>query len=158
LSHDDLPGVDADPEPKTSPKQLLEPPPHRAGRFERPFGVVLVGGGRAEHRHDGVAGELLDGPAGLPDFGRHRVVEAVEERSRPFGVLGVRTGGGAHEVSEEDGCELAFDAGLRRLDRVPARGAEPGCGGNGGAALETRRHGHILPRLIRSFQSGGAES
>jgi Adenylate and Guanylate cyclase catalytic domain len=140
-SDDDLPGVDADPQPKTSPKQLLESPPHREGRFERSLGVVLLGGGRTEHGHDGVAGELLDSPAGLPDFRRHGFVEAVEERSRAFGVLGVRKGGGADEVSEKDGRQLAFDAARGRLDRLSARGAEPRCGGNRGAALETCRHG-----------------
>jgi hypothetical protein len=140
-SDDDLPGVDADPKPKTSPKQLLEPSPHREGCFERPLGVVLVGGGRTEHGHDGVAGELLDGAAGLSDFGRHRFVEAVEEGARPFGVLGVRKGRVADEVSKEDGRELAFDAALGRFDRLPARGAEPRCGGNRGPTLETCRHG-----------------
>src|SRR5262245_16178246 len=88
LSHDALPGVDADPELHTSANQLREPPLHRNRRVERPLGVVLMGGGNTEHCHDGVADELLDGAPRLPDLGRHRIVEAVEQCSRPFGVLG----------------------------------------------------------------------
>ena len=51
---------------------------------------------------------------------RHGLVEAVEHRSRPFGILSVRQGGGADEVREEHGCQLALDAGLRRHERMPA--------------------------------------
>ena len=52
---------------------------------ERPLGMVLVRGRRAERRHDGVADELLDRAARAVDLGGHRVVEAVEHRARRSG-------------------------------------------------------------------------
>ena len=65
----------------------LEPPQHRERRVESALGMVLERGRSAERRHDGVARELLDRPAGRLDLGRHRVVEPVEQRPRPFGIL-----------------------------------------------------------------------
>jgi hypothetical protein len=56
-------------EPPAAAALLLDHPAHRrlhaGGRAHRPLGVVLVRGGRAEHRHQPVAGELVDVPAEL---------------------------------------------------------------------------------------------
>ena len=43
--------------------QLVDGPKHFEGAPHRPFGIVLVGYGGAEHGHDGIADELLHRPA-----------------------------------------------------------------------------------------------
>src|ERR671936_77575 len=43
---------------------------------------------QASGRHDRVAGELLDRPAGAVDFLRHRIVEAFEQNARALRILG----------------------------------------------------------------------
>ena len=82
--------------------------------MERPLGVILERSRRPECRHYCVAGELLDGPTGALDLGRHRVVEAVEQRTRALRILRVGERGRADEVGEDDGRELAL-LGRRRV-------------------------------------------
>jgi hypothetical protein len=82
---------------------------------QRAFGVIFLRRRCPEGGHDRVPYELFDRSAGVVDFGRHRVVEAIEERSRPLWILRGAELGRADEVGENDRGELAFLAGLAAL-------------------------------------------
>ena len=93
--------------------------------------MILLRRGRTEGGHDCVAGELLDRSAGVGDLGRHRVVEPIEQGTRPLGVLGIRERRRADEVCEEDRCELPLLDLLGRFgDRAATAGAEEGRSGS----------------------------
>ena len=84
--------------------------------MKRTFRMILVGRGRSEGGHDGIADELLDRATGIGDLGRHSVVEPVEQGARSLSVLGARERRRAHEVGEKNRCELPLlDGGPRRL-------------------------------------------
>ena len=118
LPDDDLAGVD--PDAKLQPLvQLTHPPQHRQRRVQRPLGVVLERGGRAERGHHRIARELLDGAAGVLDLLGHRVVEAVQERARPLRVLRVAELSRADEIREQHRCELSLLDRLRHVLIVP---------------------------------------
>src|SRR6185503_10490215 len=122
------------------------------GRRHRAHGVVLVGDGGAEERHDAVAGVLVDRSLVAMDAVREDPEEAIEE-AMPF--LGIDALGELHrarDVGEEDGDWLALaleralggedllhevarrvgarlGGGRRRRQARPARVAEPRLGG-----------------------------
>jgi hypothetical protein len=68
-------------------EQLAQPALHAERRVERALRMILERGRRAEGRHHGVADELLDRASRLLDLLRHRVVEAIEQSSRPLRIL-----------------------------------------------------------------------
>ena len=123
-SHDDLAGVDPDPQRELSGERLRQPPLHRQRCMQRPLGVVLLRGRCAESSHDRVADELLHGAARAVDLGGHCVVEAVEHRARALGVARVGELGRADEVREEDRRDLALLARFRARDGCGADWAE----------------------------------
>ena len=87
----------------------------------RPFGVVLVQDGHAEHGDDGVADELLHRPAvGLDRLASHGVV-AAQEAVDQLGVVALRERGEADEVAEERGDDAAL-FGVARGRPLPAGG------------------------------------
>ena len=68
--------------------QLRDSLLHRHCGAERACRVVLVRDGRTEHRHDRIAGVLIDRPAESPDL----VGECVEEGGEdPAHFLGIET-------------------------------------------------------------------
>ncbi len=87
---------------------------------DRPFGVVLVGCGRAEHGHDGIPDELLDGPAKGLDVLAEQLEVGVHQRVDVLGVGVVRPRGKADDVAEEDGDDLPL------LGRMSGLGLDPG--------------------------------
>ncbi len=100
----------------------LERRPHGA------LGVVLVRLRHAEHRQHGIAHELLEEPAVAFDLARQPVERRPDERLDDLGVLALGEFGGADQVGEQRGRELALPTGRARagrLERRPARRAEP---------------------------------
>ena len=140
LADDDLAGVDADPQRERLAEQLAQAPLHRQRPVQRPLGVILERNGGAEHRHHGVAGELLDGPAGGIDFLGHGIVEAVEQRPRSLRILRPAELGRADEVGEHDRRELPFAPVRVRIHRSPARQAEACSLGKSGATGSAHIH------------------
>ncbi len=116
---DDLAGVDADAHPRRHSEPALDLVTelgrrgrHGQTRADRSLGVVLVGAVQTEHRHDGVADELLDDPAVRLD-GRLPAGEAGGDDGP--GVLRVQLpgqDGEVHEVGEQDADQLALLAPL----------------------------------------------
>ena len=80
-------------------------------RAHGPLGVVLVGDGRPEDRHHGIPDELLDRPAVELDLRPQARVVGADARPDVLGICGLRGGGEADEVAEEDGDDLALLAG-----------------------------------------------
>jgi hypothetical protein len=109
LADDHLSGVHADANAERASEDVGYPPPQRQRGMERPLGVVLVRSGGAEHRHDGVARELLQRAARELDLGRERVVEALEKHPRALGIL-LAEAGRVDEVGEQRGGELPLHA------------------------------------------------
>ena len=127
LAHDDLSGIEAHANRKIQSArqpQLIGVGPERVAQVQRgeagALRVVLVGDGRAEQRHDAVAGVLV-----------HRAFEAVHavgedgeeaiEDAVPF--LRIHLLGQFHralDVGEQDGhlLALAFEGGLGLQDFV----------------------------------------
>ena len=93
--------------------------PHRA------LGVVLVSDRRPEDGHDGVADELLDGPAEALDVGLGALVVRTQRRADVLRVGAVGPVCEPDEVDEEHGHDLAL-LSVRRLgcERTAAREAE----------------------------------
>ena len=80
------------------------------------LGVVLGRGRRPPHGHDGVADELLDGPAVHADDPPADVEVAREELAHLLGVARLGQRSEAHEVGEEDGDEAPLCRRLRPDD------------------------------------------
>ena len=152
----DLSGVQPHPYPDRDPvsaERLFGVALHRLlhaqGRVAGPHGVVLVGDGRPEQRHDPVAHHLVHGALVAVDGLHHALEDRVEELAR---LLGIAVGQELHrplEVREEDGdlLALAFQGGLggedllgQVLGGVRLRGGRMnrgrGASGYGLAALE----------------------
>ena len=82
---DDLSGVDAHPELEPHPvvalelgAETLDQPAQLVGRPHRAYGVVLMYGRHAKHRHHGVADELLDCPS-VAHYHTPRLLEVARE-------------------------------------------------------------------------------
>jgi len=97
---------------------------------DRSFRVVLLRHGRAPYRHDGVADELLDGPAVAIDQRARRVEVARQELADLFGVARLGERGEADQVGEEHRDELALGDRGGPVAMLGARG------GGGDAASE----------------------
>jgi hypothetical protein len=77
-------------------------------RIARPLGMVLMGDGCPEERHDAVAGVLVDGALEAVDAVRQDLEEAVEDAVPLLGVHLLGQLQGALHVSEEHGHLLAL--------------------------------------------------
>ena len=76
--------------------------------MQRALSVVLERGRSAEHRHHGVACELLDGTARPLDLLAHCVVERLEAHPHALRIAIAGVLGRADQVGEENGDELAL--------------------------------------------------
>ena len=120
---DDLAGVHTDPQGERGRLWVGSGRVTKRQRGEQcAVGVIAVGLGDAEYRHDGVADEFLDRPAMLADdLARDRVV-AAEHGARVLGVVGLTERRRSGDVGEQHGDDAAFfghDAILAVL--APAR-------------------------------------
>ena len=89
-----------------------QPGAHRA------LGVVLVRRRHAEHAHDGVADELLDGAAVRLDDPPRRAVVAAQQRVDVLRVVALAQRREPDDVAEEGGDDAAF-LGASRLRAAP---------------------------------------
>jgi hypothetical protein len=96
-------------------------------RAHRPLGVVLVRNRRAVHGHDGVADELLDGPAVPLELLPQRLVVPAEKRPDVLRVEPLCTGGRADEVDEDGRDDLALLTGGGRFDQRRAAAVAEAC-------------------------------
>ena len=110
-----LAGGDADPDRQV---ELLAGGEHAQRAADRPLGVVLVGDGGAEHGHDAVADELVQGAAQAFDLGPQPDVVGAQQGADVLGVGLVGAGGEAHQVTEQHRDQAAF------LGRGPGRGGQ----------------------------------
>jgi hypothetical protein len=115
LADHDLAGVEAHARREgdaSLPFQLLHVVSELIGELQRrvacAVGVILVGDGRAEERHDAVAGVLIDRALEAVDTVRQDREEAVENRVPGLGVDALCEIHGALEVHEQHGHELAL--------------------------------------------------
>ena len=129
--HDGLAGVDRRPgrevESRPLTVQVLERGEDAESSTHRSFGIVAVGYRRAEHRHDGVADELLEDPAVPLDLRLCSCEIGLEALPDVLRIGLVRASGEAHEVDEQHGDELSLlrDAGVGNQRRAAVQ-AEPG--------------------------------
>ena len=94
--------------------QLLDRLEDAKPRADGPLGVVLVRDRRAEHRHHGVADELLDRPSVQLDLVPELSVVRADAGANVLRVSCLRGGREADEVAEEDSHDLAFFLHRRR--------------------------------------------
>ena len=95
----------------------LERGPHR------PLGVVFVGDGRPEQRHDGVADDLVDLTPEGGDVGDEPFEAAVDEVLHVLGVSRLGESGEPDQVGEQDRGDAPLVG--PEHERVAARRAEP---------------------------------
>ena len=126
-----LPRLDADPHLEGSRQAFgaAEAPHALADRHTRPDGsdrIVLMDMGQAEHRHDGVADELLRAAAqGLQLLGRG-LEESAHHLARAFRIQRLRQPRRVDQVGEQDGDHLAFLRAEQGADNRAAVRAKPG--------------------------------
>ena len=122
-SHQRLAGVDADPhrqlERGMGPVQLGNRIQHAQRAPHRPLRVVLVNRRDAEHRHDGVTDELVQGAADALDLTTQPGVERAKHGPYVLGIGPIRACSEPDQVTEEDRDDLAL---LARW--VPRRGRQ----------------------------------
>ena len=120
--------------------QLRHPGLHGQRCPDGPLGIVVVRGGVAEDRDDGIADELLDRPAVALDLLGHGPEERLQDAPQLLGVEAGGELGRRREVREHDrhdptllqrlgrcGRRRARWRGLgRRVERRSTRAAEPG--------------------------------
>ena len=125
-----LAGLDPDPDLELAARR--EAPDQSQRRGDRPIGIVAVGAGNPEHRHHGVADELLDPAAVLLERRAGDLEERVEQPPDILRIAPLDQLGRSDQIREDDRRELALDPG-RRPDRGAARRAVPGAFGDLGA-------------------------
>jgi len=125
-----------EPEPRLCLVQLLDRLEDAQPGAHGTLGIVLVGDGRAEGSHDGVADELLDRAPEVLDRLLHARVVGVEPRPDVLGIRAIGAGGETDEVDEEDRDDLALL--LARRGRSEGRSA---------GEAETRPLRALLPAL-----------
>ncbi len=81
---------------------------HAQGGVAGAHGVVLVGDGRAEQRHDPVAHHLVHGPLVAMDRLHHALEDGIEEPARLLGVAISQQLHRALEIGKQDGDLLAL--------------------------------------------------
>ena len=107
--------------------QLFDAAQHAQAGANRAFGVVSVCCGCTEHRHHGVADELLEHSAVLLDPALRLGVVELEQLANVLRVGFVRTRREVDEVDEQDRDELPLFPGIVRFfQRGAAIRAEPG--------------------------------
>ncbi len=132
---------------RAEPRLRREPSDARTDRepcADGAHGVVLVDLREAEHRHDGVADELLrPSTEGLELFGGG-VVEASDHIPGALGIQTLRQARGVDQVGEQDRDHLALLGPHRGRDEGTTRRAEAG-------VVRQRRaaHGADHPQSIR---------
>ena len=129
---------DPDVEAETlGPPQLVGVPADRIGqvqgRVAGPPGVVLVGDGGPEERHDAVAGELVDRPLEAVDTVGEDPHEPVHHREPVLGVEVLLEFHRPLHVGEEDRDLLVFPSREAREARAFSAMCSGGGGGAGGA-------------------------
>ena len=114
IGRHDLPRIhpDAGPDPGSPPAlelhvQGVQRRLHVDRRADRPEGVVLMNLRNAEHRHHGVADELLDRPAVAFDHRAHLGEVALDDLAERLGVELLAQRGRARDVAEQDGDRLS---------------------------------------------------
>ena len=124
-AHDDLAGIQPDADLQVHAVGIedalgmaLHPLLHAQRRVAGAHGVILVGEGRAEQRHDPVAHHLVDGALVVVDGLHHVLEDRVEELAR---LLGIAVGEQLHralEVGEQHRhlLALAFECRLGGQD------------------------------------------
>jgi hypothetical protein len=131
--------------------RLVHPERREAGTD----GVVLVGDGGAEERHDAVAHHLVDRALVAVDGLHHPLENGVQQLARLLGVTVGQKLHGALQVGEEHGdlFALALERALRRQDllgevlgSVGVRRPEATCSGRGA---------HSVPALQAELRAGG---
>ena len=70
---------------------------------------------RSEHRHDGVADELLDGPAESLDLVLDPLVVQLQEVANILRIGPIRSRGEPDQIDEQDRHDLAFFPGFGRV-------------------------------------------
>jgi hypothetical protein len=115
-------------------------------RADGPFRVVLVRDGRPEHRHYGVADELLDCSTEALELGPDARVIGLEQTMDLLGIHALGAGGESDKVAEEACHDLAFLAG-RLPGKCPAAPrAEPRVLRVLATARRAGRHGRRIGR------------
>ena len=100
---------------------------HPQRRPDRPFGIVLVGDGRAEQRHDAVTEQLVDASAEVVDVGDQPFEARFDEQLDVLRVEVLGQRGVPHEVGEHDRDDAALlGRDARTSGGRAARGAEAG--------------------------------
>ena len=120
---------------------------HLEGGPHGPERVVFVQDGDAEHRHDGVADELLHGPPVRFEGRLHLLEVAGHDPAHGFGIEALSQAGGTGDVGEQDGHDLANLPRRRsRFERTATGRAEASAlrvvltaGGAQGHRQESRR-------------------
>jgi hypothetical protein len=136
--------------------QLLDRLQQAETRPHGPLGVVLVRDRRAEHRHHGVADELLHRAAEPLELLPQPPVIRPDPRPHVLGIGGVRRGRVADKVAEQDGDDLPLLPGRRCLgQRRAAERAEREFSrqflATGGAACHRPSLGRSSPRKQSGF-------
>ena len=143
-SRHDLASVDADPRLHA---ELRQGSAHLVGGADGSQRVVLVDVRDAEHRHDGVPHELLNGAAVCLDDPTHALEVAGEQGTHGFGVHGLAERCRAGDVAEEDADNLPLLPGRRgRFEPGAAIGAEGEVAVDLSPAPDARQH---AARLFR---------
>ena len=112
--------------------------------MQGPLGVVLKRCRRSEHGDHCIPDVFLHSAAGGVDLLPHRIVEALEQRSRAFGVLRSSERGRVDQIGEHDGRQLSLTLVRHHVCRRGARGAE---------ACEFRDHGAARGARVHESQS-----
>src|SRR5439155_26201456 len=107
----------------------------------------------AEHRHHGVADELLDRPAVALEHGAHLAEVAGHDRAQYLGVEPLAEAGRVRDVAEHDRHDLARSVALEGWGQgLPAVRAEARLVGILPPAVGAARHGRSLS-LRRTLDS-----
>ena len=149
-----LAGVDGDSDVDGG---LSESVADRERRANGALWIVLVRNRGAEHRHHGVADELLDRAAVSLELRTQARVVGGQDRPHLLGVVALGLGGRADEIREEDGHHLPLLqlVRARSLERRPAARAERSVGGALLPACRTdQRLGRHRPSIHERRRAG----
>ncbi len=136
--------------------------PHREGGPNRPFGVVLVCLGNAEHGEHCVAGELLCRAPEPLDLGIDQLEELSLKLADVLRIQPLAERGRPGEVGEENGYDPPFLTVVARLagtaSVIPEGDAAVGAEGRAGRLLESAGGASPLERCAALTAKTGARS
>src|SRR5213596_2035853 len=89
-------------------EELAQSALHGQRRMQSAFRMILEGGGRPEDSHDRIPCELLHCSAGALDLVRHPLVESLQAKPDPLGVLPRRERCRADQIGEKHGGQFSF--------------------------------------------------